>query len=131
MTKSACVVPWSTLDVSADGTPIMCCQAPIGLTVDGRPAAIDRDSLDAIWNAPEIVNIRAQMARGEAPEACRVCHEHERAGATSLRMVMNGVVHGMMGADWSLAKLMRETAKSEFRLGTRPKWYQLQFGNTC
>lgn len=101
------------------------------LTVDGRPASIDRDSLEAIWNAPEIVGIRAEMARGEAPEACRICWDHERAGPMSLRTLMNGSVHGIMGADWSLAKLMRDTAQTGHQLSTRPRWYQLQLGNTC
>jgi SAM-dependent methyltransferase len=129
--KSACVVPWTALDVSPDGTPIMCCQARLALTVDGRPTAIDRDPLGAIWNAPEIVSVRAQMARGEAPAACQVCYDQERAGVTSLRMTMNGQLHRLMGANWSLAKLMRGSAEAGHRLASRPRWYQLQLGNIC
>jgi SAM-dependent methyltransferase/pyruvate-formate lyase-activating enzyme len=131
MAKPACVVPWTTLDVGPDGTPIICCQAPVQLTVDGRPASLGRDPLPVVWNAPELLAIRDQMARGEAPVACAACWQQERRGPTSLRTLMNGAIHGMMGADWSLRRLMQRTAADGHRLASPPRWFQLQLGNTC
>src|SRR5688572_16155842 len=131
MPRTACVVPFTTLDISPDGTPLVCCQAPTVLTVDGRPASFLRDPIDAIWNAPELVDLRAAMARGDEPEACRTCWNHEKAGPMSLRRVMNQTVHSQLGGEWSLQALMRETARTGHHLSTRPKWYQLQLGNTC
>ncbi|MGZ4803130.1 MAG: SPASM domain-containing protein, partial [Acidimicrobiia bacterium] len=114
MSKSACVVPFTTLDISADGTPLVCCQVPVALTVGGRPASVARDSLDAIWNAPELLSLRAAMAGGEKADVCRICWEHESVAPLSLRQVMNEGVHAAMGAQWSLIKLMRESAKTGF-----------------
>src|ERR1043166_6320445 len=93
MSKSACVVPFTTLDISPDGTPIICCQAPIALTVDGRLANAKTDSIEKIWNAPEIVELRGAMARGEKPDACRICWEHEKSGSLSLRRIMGESMH--------------------------------------
>jgi len=131
MSKTACAVPFSVLDISPDGAPLICCQAPIMLTVGGRPAAIDRDPLEAIWNAPELIEIRGALARGEQPEACRTCWDHEKAGPASLRKLMNSTLHAALGADWSLEALMRESARNGYRMSARPRWYQLQLGNTC
>ncbi|PYQ29931.1 MAG: hypothetical protein DMF56_09400 [Acidobacteria bacterium] len=131
MSKTACVVPFTTLDISPDGTPIICCQAPVALTVDGRLANAKIDSIEKIWNAPEIVELRGAMARGEKPDACRICWEHENAGSLSLRRIMGESIHYTTGADWSLVKFMRASAAAGHRLETRPRWYQLQFGNTC
>jgi MoaA/NifB/PqqE/SkfB family radical SAM enzyme/SAM-dependent methyltransferase len=119
------------LDISPDGTPIMCGPARLVLTVDGRPAAMARDSIGAVWNTPELVRVRAEMARGESPTACEACHVQERAGITSLRMTLNDVVPTMIGAEWSLAQAMAESARTGHRLASGPKWYQLQLGNTC
>ncbi|HWW62216.1 MAG TPA: twitch domain-containing radical SAM protein, partial [Thermoanaerobaculia bacterium] len=131
MSTSACVVPFTTLDISTDGTPLICCQAPIQLTVDGRPATMLRDPLEAIWNAPEIVEMRGAMARGERPDACRICWDHESTGPTSLRRMMNSGVQSQMGADWAFDALVRESARAGHILSGRPRWYQLQLGNTC
>lgn len=131
MSKTACVVPFTTLDISPDGTPVICCQAPIALTVDGRLANAKTDSIETIWNAPEIVEMRAAMARGEKPDACRICWEHENAGALSLRRIMGESMQSLTSADWSLVKLMRASATTGHRLAARPRWYHLQFGNTC
>jgi len=131
MPRNACAVPFTTLDISPDGTPVICCQAPIPLTVDGRPASVGRDSLEAIWDAPELVSMRAAMARGEKPEACRLCWEQERVAPVSLRTAMNDAVYSLMGTEWSLSELMHESGKTGFRSSPLPRWYQLQLGNTC
>src|SRR6202521_2477322 len=80
MSKTACVVPWSTLAIGPDGRATFCCDVPEPLTVDGRMGSVYRDSLDDLWNAREIVQVRAAMARGERPPTCHLCWEREAAG---------------------------------------------------
>ncbi|MGZ7079394.1 MAG: twitch domain-containing radical SAM protein, partial [Thermoanaerobaculia bacterium] len=79
----------------------------------------------------ELLSLRAAMAGGEKADVCRICWEHESVAPLSLRQVMNEGVHAAMGAQWSLIKLMRESAKTGFHSAAPPKSYQLQLGNTC
>jgi len=130
MSRTACVVPWTTIDITPDGVPLMCGQAPVPLSVDGRPARIDRDSLESFWNGPDIVAVREAMSRGEQPDACQACWAHERAGGRSLRHEMNETYGLIAGRDWSIDRLLRRSAENGYRADP-PVWFQLQFGNTC
>jgi MoaA/NifB/PqqE/SkfB family radical SAM enzyme len=72
-----------------DGRANICCDIPEPLTVNGRMGSIYQDSLEDLWNAPEIVRLRAALVRGERPEACHVCWKHEAAGGVSRRLTTN------------------------------------------
>jgi radical SAM protein with 4Fe4S-binding SPASM domain len=85
MSKTACIIPWSNLFIRPDGTAKLCCDVPAPLIVNGRTGSVYRDSLDDLWNAPEIVQVRTAMARGEKPETCRICWEREAAGGARPR----------------------------------------------
>src|SRR5579864_8279043 len=67
MSKTACIVPWTNLAIGPDGRATFCCDIPTPLTVDGRIGSVYRGSLDELWNAPEVVQVRAALARGERP----------------------------------------------------------------
>jgi hypothetical protein len=67
MSKTACVVPWSTFILGPDGRVSFCCDVPEPLTVNGRQGSIYRDTFDELWNADELVAVRAAIARGERP----------------------------------------------------------------
>src|ERR1700674_5093488 len=91
MSKTACVVPWSTLAIGPDRRATFCCDVPESPTGDGRMGSVYRDSLDDLWNSREIVQVRAAMARGERPPTCHLCWEREAAGGVSRRVVSNAV----------------------------------------
>ena len=55
MSKTACIIPWTNLAIRPDGTANFCCDVPAPLIVNGRTGSVYRDSLDDLWNAPEIV----------------------------------------------------------------------------
>jgi SAM-dependent methyltransferase len=130
MSKTACIIPWSTLAIGPDGRANFCCDVPTYLTVDGRMGSIYRDSLDDLWNAGEIVQVRAAMARGEKPEACRLCWQREAAGGVSRRLLTNAA-YRQVGGRLAVEALPQEGAGSGYRLERRPDWFILELGNVC
>jgi MoaA/NifB/PqqE/SkfB family radical SAM enzyme/SAM-dependent methyltransferase len=130
MSKTACIIPWSTLAIGPDGRASFCCDVPAPLTVDGRMGSVYRDSLEDLWNAGEIVQVRAAMARGEKPEACRLCWEREAAGGVSRRLLTNAA-YRQLGGRLAVEALPREGAESGYRLERRPDWFILELGNVC
>ena len=130
MSKTACIIPWSTLTVGPDGRAGFCCDVPAPLTVDGRMGSIYRDSLDELWNATEIVEVRAAMARGERPAACRLCWEREAAGGVSRRLLTNAG-YRQLGGGLPIETLPQAGAESGYRLDRRPDWFILELGNVC
>lgn len=130
MSKTACIVPWSTLAIGPDGRATFCCDIPTPLTVDGRMGSVYRDSLDDLWNAGELVQLRAALARGEKPETCGICWKNEAAGGVSRRLFSN-TVYRQMGGRLAVEKLHLEGAGSGYRLERRPDWFILELGNVC
>lgn len=130
MSKTACIVPWTTLAIGPDGRATFCCDIPAPLTVDGRMGSVYRDSLDDLWNARELVEVRAAMARGEKPESCRLCWEREAAGGASRRLLSNAA-YRQLGGRLPVEDLHREGAGNGYRLERRPDWFILELGNVC
>jgi MoaA/NifB/PqqE/SkfB family radical SAM enzyme len=130
ISDTACVIPWSNLAIQPDGCASFCCDAPVLLTVDGRPGRLGQDTLEDLWNAEELVETRAAMARGERPETCRVCWKREAAGGVSRRLVMNDAyARGGGGLDVDALPLVG--AQTGYRLERRPDWFILELGNVC
>ncbi|MGH9441368.1 MAG: twitch domain-containing radical SAM protein [Thermoanaerobaculia bacterium] len=130
MSKTACIIPWSTLVIGTDGRASFCCDVPAPLTVDGRMGSVYRDSLDDLWNAPELVQLRSAMARGERPAACRLCWDREAAGGASRRLLTNAG-YRQLGGQLAVEELSREGAGTDYRLERRPDWFILELGNVC
>jgi radical SAM protein with 4Fe4S-binding SPASM domain len=130
MSKTACVIPWSTFAIGPDGRATFCCDVLEPLTVDGRMGSVYRDALDDLWNAPEIVQVRTAMARGEKPASCRRCWESEAAGGVSRRLLTNAA-YRQLGGGLAIEALAREGAESGYRLARGPDWFILELGNVC
>jgi MoaA/NifB/PqqE/SkfB family radical SAM enzyme/SAM-dependent methyltransferase len=130
LSKTACVIPWSTLVIAPDGRASFCCDVPAPLTVDGRVGSIYRDSLDQLWNADELVQVRAAMARGERPAACHLCWQREAAGDVSRRLLTNAA-YRQLGGRLAIETLPLAGADSGYRLDRRPDWFILELGNVC
>ena len=130
MSKTACIVPWTNLVIGPDGRASFCCEAPVTLTIDGRQGSIYNDSISDLWNAREIVEVRAAIASGDKPEACRVCWDREAAGLTSRRLTTNRI-YPQIGGELSLDAIHREGANTDYRLDRMPDWFTLELGNAC
>ncbi|MDB5072247.1 MAG: glycosyltransferase WbsX family protein [Candidatus Eremiobacteraeota bacterium] len=100
------------------------------LMVDGREANIARDPLDTIWNADELVGIRAAMARGERPPSCGSCWMNEERGAVSRRLLLNSG-YRIHGGGLAVEQLASEGAATGYRLERKPDWFIFELGNVC
>jgi MoaA/NifB/PqqE/SkfB family radical SAM enzyme/SAM-dependent methyltransferase len=100
------------------------------LEVDGRPGNLSRDSLDELWNADELVQVRAAMARGEKPAACSTCWKQEAKGALSRRLFINPA-YPAVGGGLAVDKLADEGAATGYRLERKPDWFIFELGNVC
>lgn len=130
MSKTACIIPWSNMVIGPHGGASFCCDVREPLTVDGRAGSVYRDSLDDLWNAPEIVKVREAMARGEKPESCHLCWKREATGGVSRRLIVNAA-YRQCGGQLTIEGLPREGAGSGYRLERRPDWFILELGNAC
>jgi MoaA/NifB/PqqE/SkfB family radical SAM enzyme/SAM-dependent methyltransferase len=100
------------------------------LKVNGRPGNLSTDSLDDLWNAAELVQVRAAMARGEKPASCSACWKHEANGGVSRRMLINPVYRAL-GGELAVEKLAHEGAATGYRLERKPDWFVFELGNVC
>jgi MoaA/NifB/PqqE/SkfB family radical SAM enzyme/SAM-dependent methyltransferase len=130
MSKTCCIVPWTNLAIAPDGRVNFCCEAPTHLTVDGRVGSVYRDSIDDLWNSPEIVEVRAAMSRGEKPALCQVCWDREAAGDISRRLSTNSI-YRHLGGSLAVETLPQQGADTGYRLTRRPDWFTLELGNAC
>ena len=113
-----------------DGTAHFCCDVLPNLKVDGRPGTLARDSLDRLWNADELVQVRSAMARGEKPASCNACWKHEARGGLSRRVLINSVYRDL-GGGLAVEKLADEGAATGYRLERKPDWFVFELGSVC
>jgi MoaA/NifB/PqqE/SkfB family radical SAM enzyme/SAM-dependent methyltransferase len=130
ISKTACVIPWTNFVVRPDGSAHFCCDVLPNLKVQGRPGNLSRDSLDDLWNADELVQVRSAMARGEKPASCSACWKQEAKGGVSRRLLINPVYRNL-GGGLAVEKLSNEGAATGYRLERRPDWFVFELGNVC
>ena len=123
ISKTACVIPWTNFVVRPDGAAHFCCDVMSILEVNGRPGNVSRDSLDDLWNADELVQIRSAMARGEKPASCSACWKQEARGVVSRRLLMNPAYRAPLAvvlpsSGWPMKEPRPDTASSEGRIGS-------------
>lgn|GEM_PF-4204506 len=116
--------------IRPDGAAHFCCDVLSPLTVDGRPGNLSRDTLDDLWNADEIVQVRTAMARGEKPASCSACWKREAEGSVSRRLLMNPG-YRQLGGVLAVEELAQQGAATGYRLERRPDWFMLELGNVC
>ena len=76
--KTFCLHPFTGLATREDGAIKVCCRSqPVGW--------IQEDSLESIWNGPQIKEVRRQVLCGERPDVCKPCFDLEDQGVESLR----------------------------------------------
>jgi MoaA/NifB/PqqE/SkfB family radical SAM enzyme len=130
MRDSMCVVPFSSLVIQPDGRANFCCDAPLSLTVDGRPGQLGRDAFDDLWNSVELVEVRGAMARGDRPVACQACWDREDKGITSRRHVYNSVYRQAEG-EMDLVAVAEAARETGGRVERAPDWFVVELGSVC
>jgi MoaA/NifB/PqqE/SkfB family radical SAM enzyme/SAM-dependent methyltransferase len=116
--------------IRPDGSTAFCCDVLPALTVNGRSGNITRDAFDDLWNADELVQVRAAMARGEKPASCSACWKREAEGNVSRRLVSNPI-YRHLGGGLAVDALAEQGAATGYHLERRPDWFVLELGNVC
>jgi radical SAM protein with 4Fe4S-binding SPASM domain len=129
LSNTICIIPWTNFVVGPDGRVTFCCEIHQPMTVNGGVGHIERDSFESLWNAPEIVNVRAAMAAGEKPEACHACWKRESAGGMSRRLLMNASYRDY--AAYQIETLPEIGADTGYKLDRPPTHFVLEMGNVC
>ena len=83
--KYFCVMPWTHLHAYPNGAAYPCCLAkheyPIGSMKD--------NTLEELWNAPDMKEIRTNMLNEKPSKQCEKCYEQESFGWNSMRESSN------------------------------------------
>ena len=84
--KPLCIMPWIYMEIFPDGTVTPCCATghhPLGNIQD--------NSIEEIWNSPNINKFRLDMLKDSLPNSCFACIITEKLGGNSLREKYNTV----------------------------------------
>lgn len=81
--ESFCIAPWTALNIGTNNNVRPCCE------FKGSIGNASEQSLEDIWNNPEIKTIRKKMLTNEKPQECTKCHTKEFYGRDSLRNSLN------------------------------------------
>jgi radical SAM protein with 4Fe4S-binding SPASM domain len=113
--KSFCRAAFDNLHIAIGGDAKPCCE------FKGKIGNVKENSIEEIWRAKPLDDLRAKMIRGERDRRCWKCYEAEDAGGSSLRTMFNS--RGCMAADPGV------TAQSlALEL---PRALDLRFSNLC
>lgn len=89
-----CKLPFSSLEMSPDGTCQVCCKIDRPITKpDGTKYNLVTDKLADIWNSENLQQIRQKFLDGVEPEECSKCWVEEQTGNYSLRQQTKDLPH--------------------------------------
>ncbi len=134
MSDTFCVLPWTHLIITPDGTPSACnWMGTRRISRGGAPLSVYRHSLDEIWNSDEMRGLRRDLVHGNRAAACAECYKLEDAGGCSLRMQMNQHWReGFVNPEGRTAQMLQSLAVvNDYRLPTPPGYIELDLGNQC
>jgi radical SAM protein with 4Fe4S-binding SPASM domain len=83
--KTFCMMPWIHMHMWPAGTTYPCCMSDPDLPIGNTQT----QSLQEIWNGPELRKMRLNMLSGEKSPECRRCYELEDNGMWTLRKSSN------------------------------------------
>jgi MoaA/NifB/PqqE/SkfB family radical SAM enzyme len=132
VTHRLCVLPFTHLNLRANGRAQVCCAWEGGLWQDDVPFSVYTHSLPAIWSSAPMLAVRRDMIAGKEIPGCDYCHRIERQGGTSKRMLENQEWVTKTGGDESLSldAFVRRSIETDHRL-EGPASYHLEVGNLC
>jgi MoaA/NifB/PqqE/SkfB family radical SAM enzyme len=84
-----CILPWSGLEINADGTVRPCCFFSDRIKDGNREMNVAVDSIVSIRNSQYLQNLRSDFLEDKKPEACNQCWKQESAGLSSARINSN------------------------------------------
>jgi radical SAM protein with 4Fe4S-binding SPASM domain len=119
--KHFCMIPWVHMHMWPAGTTYPCCMGepdlPIGNTQE--------QSLQEIWNGPELKQMRLNMLQGKPSKECRRCYELEDSGLSTLRQ---GSITNFADKHWD--KVM-STSDDGSAGDVNMAYMDIRFSNLC
>ena len=119
--KHFCMMPWIHLHMWPAGTTYPCCMSdpefPVGDT--------QTQSLQEIWNGPEMRELRMNMLQDKPSKECRRCYELEENGMGTLRQ---GSIRNHGVNHWGK---VNETADDGSAGDVNMAYLDIRFSNLC
>jgi radical SAM protein with 4Fe4S-binding SPASM domain len=115
-----CMMPWVGINISTTSQVYPCCVTKSEFSIGN----IKDHSIDEIWNAENIKNIRKSMLQGIPVNGCQDCYDKEKLKRPSSRMNFNR----------ELAKhvhLIDSTDQSGNVPTTNIKYWDIRYNNLC
>jgi MoaA/NifB/PqqE/SkfB family radical SAM enzyme len=84
---SFCIIPWTSMLIEPSSRVRPCCESS---QLIGDCAS---HTLQQLWNADSLKQLRLQMLAGQKPKSCNNCYVKETLGRDSLRRSMNRRLH--------------------------------------
>lgn len=84
MSKTFCIRPWVHSCIRTNGDFALCCKSD-----ETSKHNIRTSTINDWWNDSLLKDIRDQMLKGQRPEECKACWQHEDLGHESLRQITN------------------------------------------
>ena len=120
--KAFCMLPWVHLYVSQFGTVAPCCVTP--WDEDQSLGNVNRQSIDEIWNGPEMRLLRKKMLKDQKDKRCWQCYENESNGLKSHRQIANFCYDDKL--DW-----VASTKSNGFAPDSKPIYWDIRISNLC
>ncbi len=116
-----CIMPWVHLHTWPNGNVYPCCLAdsdyPLGNLKD--------NTLEEIWNSPDLKKIRVELLGGKKPEVCKRCYMQEDMGSPSFRVSSNN--QWQHHIDKAVETTLEDGTDTNFKLN----YWDFRFSNVC
>jgi radical SAM protein with 4Fe4S-binding SPASM domain len=116
-----CIMPWVHLHTWPNGNVFPCCLADSSKPIGN----LKNNTLEEIWNSPDLKKIRTQLIKGEKPKVCSRCYMQEDMGSTSFRVSSNDQWRHHI--DKAIETTAEDGTDSNFKLN----YWDFRFSNVC
>jgi len=93
MTSNFCTMPFTSLEISPDGTCKVCCKIQTDIKKSNTEYFnVLNDDINDIWHSIDLTLLRKKFLKNERPDECRLCWTEEESNVKSLRQqTANGI----------------------------------------
>lgn len=86
MTPNFCTMPFTSLEISPDGTCKVCCKIKTDIKkTNTEYFNVLNDTIEDVWHSVDLQMLRKRFLKNERPTECRLCWTEEESNVKSLR----------------------------------------------
>ena len=121
VSSTFCIMPWVHLHVWPNGNVFPCCIADSDYPLGN----LKNNTLEEIWNSPDLKKIRTELINGEKPSVCSRCYMQEDMGSASFRVSSNN--------QWAhhIDKAIETTSEDGYDSNFKLNYWDFRFSNVC